>query len=130
MASSCINYRETYFEFPELTTIHGEPTSKSLFKLRNELKANAQSVFSHLSDGTHGHLALVLSDAQYAILTNQPFVRSAHPGPLVIPAGTTAVMATAMKDAHVEAIRLFRKVKALKKHSSNRSFRRSRLLIS
>jgi hypothetical protein len=72
MASNGINYRETYFEFPELTKIHGEPTSESLFKLRNELKANAQSVYSHLSDGAHGHLALVLSDAHYAILTNQP----------------------------------------------------------
>jgi hypothetical protein len=115
MASNGINYRETYFEFPELTKIHGEPTSESLFKLRNELKANAQSVYSHLSDGTHGHLALVLSDAQYAILTNQPFTRPAHPGPLVIPAGTTAVMATAMKDAHVEQIRLFREVQGVEK---------------
>jgi hypothetical protein len=115
MASNGINYRETYFEFPELTKIHGEPTSESLFKLRNELKANAQSVYSHLSDGTHGHLALVLSDAQYALLTNQAFVRPAHPGPLVIPAGTTAVMATAMKDAHVEEIRLFREVQGVEK---------------
>lgn len=115
MASNGINYRETYFEFPELTKIHGEPTSESLFKLRNELKANAQSVYSHLSDGTHGHLALVLRDAQYALLTNQAFVRPAHPGPLVIPAGTTAVMATAMKDAHVEEIRLFREVQGVEK---------------
>jgi hypothetical protein len=115
MASTGINYRETYFEFPELTKIHGEPTSESLFKIRNELKANAQSVYSHLSDGAHGHLALVLSDAQYAILTNQPFARPVHPGPLVIPAGTTAVIATAMKDAHVEAIRLFREVQGVEK---------------
>jgi hypothetical protein len=69
-ASSGINYRETYFEYPELKKIHGEPNSESLFKLRNELKANAQSVYSNLSDGTQGHLALVLNDAQYALITN------------------------------------------------------------
>ena len=74
MVSSGINYRETYFEFPELTKLPGEPTSESLHKLRTELKANAQSVYSNLSDGAHGHLALVLSDAQYALITAQPFV--------------------------------------------------------
>jgi hypothetical protein len=42
MVFSGINYRETYFEFPELTKVRGEPTSESLFKLRNELKANAK----------------------------------------------------------------------------------------
>jgi hypothetical protein len=115
MASNGINYRETYFEFPELTKLHGEPTSESLFKLRNELKANAQSVYSNLSDGAHCHLALVLSAAQYALLTNQPFVQPVHPGPLAIPAGTTAPMATAMKEAHIEQIRLFREVQGVEK---------------
>jgi hypothetical protein len=43
-------------------------------------------------------------------------IRSVHPGHrLVIPAGTTAVMATAMKDAHIEQIRLFREVQGVEK---------------
>jgi hypothetical protein len=58
-----INYRENYFEFPELTKVHGEPDSESLYKLRNELKANAQAVYSNFGDGAHGHLALVITDA-------------------------------------------------------------------
>jgi hypothetical protein len=74
MVSSGINYRETYFEFLELTKLQGEPNAESLYKLRNELKANAQAVTSSLSDKAHGHLALVLSDTQYALLTDQPFV--------------------------------------------------------
>jgi methyl-accepting chemotaxis protein len=116
MVFSGINYRETYFEFPELTKLHGEPTSESLFKLRNELKANAQAVYSNLSDGNHGHLALVLSDAQYAILTPQAFVRPLFPGSLLtIPVGTTAPMATVMKEAHQEAIRIFREVQGVEK---------------
>jgi hypothetical protein len=54
--------------------LQGKPNPESLYKLRNELKANAQAVTSHLSDGVHGHLALVLSNTQYALLTQQPFV--------------------------------------------------------
>jgi hypothetical protein len=100
LASSGITYRETYFEYPDLTKIHGEPASKSLFKLRNELKANAQSVYSNLSDGTHGHLALVLSAQQYALLAAVAFIIPEHPGALLIPAGTTGPMTEVLKHAH------------------------------
>jgi hypothetical protein len=115
MVSSGINYRETYFEFPELTKLQGEPNAESILKLRNELKANAQAVYSNLSDGAHGHLALVISDAQYANITAQPFIRPVFPGPLAIPAGTTAAMATTLKEAHHEEIRLFREVQGVEK---------------
>jgi hypothetical protein len=72
--STGINYRETYFEYPDLTKINGEPASESLYKLRNKLKANAQSVYSNLSAGAHGHLALVPSAHHYLLLTAVPFV--------------------------------------------------------
>ena len=75
MVSSGINYRETYFEFPELTKLQGEPNA-------DLQRVQSQPVTSSLSEGAHGHLALVLSDTQYAILTQQPFVRPVHPGPL------------------------------------------------
>ena len=114
-ASTGINYRETYFEYPDLTKIHGEPTSESLFKLRNELKANAQSVYSNLSDGAHGHLALVLSARQYTLLTAVPFVRPLHPGALNIPTGTTGPMTEVLKTAHSETLRLFNEVQGVEK---------------
>jgi hypothetical protein len=115
MAGSGINYQETYFEFPELTKIHGEPNSETLFQLRNQLKANAQAVYSNLSDGAHGHLTLVLTAAQYALITNSPFIRPAHPGTLLIPPGTTGPMITATKEAHFEQLRLFREVQGVEK---------------
>jgi hypothetical protein len=108
MVSTGINYRETYFEFPELTKLPGKPTCESIFRLRNELKANAQSVYSNLSNGAHGHLALVLSDAQYTIITAFPFIWPAHPGALVIPAATTGPMAAVLKEVHHKNLRLFR----------------------
>jgi hypothetical protein len=115
--SNGINDRKTYFEYPELAKVHGEPTSKSLIKLRNELKANVQSVYSNLSDGAHGrHLALVLNAAQYGLITNQPFIRPAHPGStLVVPANTTGRMATVLKEDHHEQLRLFHEVQGIKK---------------
>jgi hypothetical protein len=115
MVSAGINYRETYFEFPELSKLQGEPNSETIYKLRNELKANAKSVDSNLSDGAQGHLALVLSDAQYALLTAQPFVRPVHPGPLIIPAGTTGPAGIVLRDAHQEQQRLFREVQGVEK---------------
>ena len=115
MVSTGINYRDTFFEFPELTKLQGEPTCESLFLLRNELKANAQAVHSNLSDGAHGHLALVLSDAQYALITPLAFIRPAHPGTLAIPDGTTAAMAAVLKEAHREQLRLFREVQGVEK---------------
>jgi hypothetical protein len=93
--------------------VHGKPNSESLFKLRNELKANAQSVYSNLSDGAHGHLALVLTDAQYLLLTNVPFVHPVHPGTLQVPDGTKAPMIAAMKEAHHEQLRLFQEVQGV-----------------
>jgi hypothetical protein len=116
METSGINYRKTYyFEFPELTKLQDKPNSESLYKLRNELKANTQAVSSNLSDGGHGYLALVLSDTQYALLTDQPSVQPAHPGPLAIPQNTSNAMSTVMKEAHHEGVRIFCKVQGVEK---------------
>ena len=40
-----INYKDTLFERANLTPIYGEPTFKTLHKLRNEIKANAKAVY-------------------------------------------------------------------------------------
>jgi hypothetical protein len=111
--SGGINYRDTFFKNPELTKIQGEPSPGSLSKMLKEIKANAQSVFSNLSDGNHGHLALVISYAKYANITPLPFLRPVFPSLLQIPAGTTSPMATTLKEAHQEATRLFREVQGV-----------------
>ena len=114
-STSGINYRETYFEFPELQKIRGEPTSESLFVLRNELKANAAAAPSQLGGGAHGHLGLILTPVQYALLSPIPFTRPTFPVSLVIPAGTTSIQATSLRDTHAEAVRVFREVTGVEK---------------
>ena len=55
-SSSTIDYRNTLFQYPILTKIHGEPTAEAILKLAKEIKANARSVYSDLGGGKHGHL--------------------------------------------------------------------------
>ena len=102
-----IDYRNIFFEFPELDTISGEPNADSLIKLKKQLKANASSVSSNLGDGLHGHLGLVLNPVDYALVSPVPFVAPVHRGALAVPQGTTTAMATALRDQHTEAVCLF-----------------------
>ena len=113
--STGINYRENYFEYPTLTPIDGESSSESLHRARNELKANALSVYINLGDGIHGNLALVISHAQYSALSSQPFTRPVHPGTLSIPSSTSAALSVEQRDKHTEQLRLFQEVQGVEK---------------
>ena len=112
--SGSINYRE-YFEIPVLTKIQGEPTADSLIVLRRELKANASSVYSNIGGGTHGHLFLVITPAQFNLLSNAAFVIPLHPGPLTIPISTNAAISVVIKDQYNEQLRLFREINRVEK---------------
>ena len=88
------NFRENYFQHPELTKIIGEPNHTSLTTLLNELKANAQSVHSNLGGGAHGHLGLVLSTLDYAsVAPMTPYVRPRFPGSFVLENNVTNMQA-------------------------------------
>ena len=71
---------------------------------------NAKSVYSNLGGGSHGHLGLVLADAQYALISNMPFVYLTFPGPLVILYDTTAHANSNMLIAHTKEVHLFGKL--------------------
>ena len=107
------NFRENYFQHPELTKITGEPTHTSLTTLINELKANAQSVHSNLGGGAHGHLGLVLSPVDYASVAQAPYVRPQFPGSFVIPPNITNVQAQMLREQHAENLRQFQEVEAV-----------------
>ena len=87
---SSVNYKDTLFNQANLTPIRGEPTFEMIHKLRKEIKANAKSIYSNIRGGAHGHLGLVLMDAQYALILATPCVYLTRPGLLIIPYGTTA----------------------------------------
>lgn len=107
--STTTSYRSV-FTHEDCTKIHGEPTFQSLKLLSRELKTNARSVHSNLGGGSHGHLGIVLTPAQYALISATPFVVPAYPDPLVVPAGTVRNAADELIRNHKEALRLFREV--------------------
>ena len=110
MSKATVNYIDTYFEFKELTKIHGEPTYDSIKRLHNEVKANAASVPSTLGGGVFGHLGLVLTPNQYAMVSNAPFNRPNHPGQCIIPQNSTQAQIQAIRDTHTEQLRVFNEV--------------------
>ena len=98
-SNSSINYKDSYFEHPVLTSIRGEPTYETLHYLKKELKANARSVPTTLGGGNHGYLGMILKPAEYfRIAPTDPFTLPHNTGVLVSnPNGTAAQIASAEK---------------------------------
>ena len=88
--------------------------------MSKELKANAQSVYSNLSGGAHGHLGIVLSPAAYALISNTPYATPTHPGSLTILPGTTQIVARNLQSIHDVQLSNFRTHLAVKKLLSNK----------
>ena len=79
-AYSIIDIKQTFFDYPELTKITGEPKLRSLLKMKNELKANAWLVPSTLRGGRHGHLGLVLTTDEYETVAHgTPYIKPTLP---------------------------------------------------
>ena len=116
MTIGTIDYASSYFKYKTPTPIRGEPTHKSLKRLKLELQANASSVETDLGGRNYGYLGLVLTNEEYALIPNiQPFIASNYPPPLVIPANTSQIQALELKEQHEEEKRLYLECKNVKK---------------
>ena len=105
-----IDHKVTLFERSNLTPIRDKHTLKTLHKLRNEIRSNAKSVYYNLGGGSHVHLGLVLTEAQYKLISPTPFFYPTNPGPLIIPDSRTAHTNSNMQIAHTDEVCLFREV--------------------
>jgi hypothetical protein len=85
------------FPFETLTPISGKPTNTTLQLLQRQLYTNARSVPSARGGGLHGHLALLLSEADYIARVGVAFAVPVHPGPPPVAVGTAAVVAVAIR---------------------------------
>ena len=113
--ANAINYRQLYFEHPDLTRIFGRPTFNSIKKLEDELKANAQGVYSPLGGGENGHLGLVVNPLLYIAVSQTPFVTPPTPRPHVILPNEPPHMAIQRLAQHANNQNLFREVIGMKK---------------
>ena len=110
------DYKNLFFEHPELLKIVDEPNASNLITIRNQVKDNAMSVHTTLGGGQHGHLGLVLTAAQYAAIPGtQPYERPQHPGALDVPNNATQFIILNLRDQHQEALRRFREVIAMER---------------
>ena len=114
MTSTNIDYVKNYFQYPELTKIHGEPTYETLQVLKDQLKSNATSVTSHLGGGANGHLGLILTNAEYARITLARYNEPQFPV-LTIPVPATGPVISQANREFVEAMRTYREVIDIKK---------------
>ena len=112
--TTAANYRNS-FEYPELTKIFGRPSYDSLKLIEDELKANAQAVFSPLGGGQHGHLGLVVSPFQYASVSNIPFITPPTPRPFVIIPQEAPHVAQQRLAQHNTSKELFQEVHGVKR---------------
>ena len=114
-SSGPVDYAKAYFIHPTLTPIPGEPDYSTLKILKKELKANASRVTSDLGGGGHGHLGLVLTAHEYAMISAILYARPVHPGALTIPPGTTNHEANRLTLAHTESVRVYHETVELEK---------------
>ena len=128
-----IDYKNNFFEHPELSRIIGKPNTATLITLQAEIRDNAQSVQTILGGGGNGHLGLVCSNETYQELVPgvKPYLRPDNPGPLDLDQDNrlTQYQIAQECDQHAKAIQLFRKVLCVNAQSSNRLLRRLSLSI-
>ena len=109
------DYKNTHFDHPELSRIVGEPSLASLITLRNQIKANAQTVDSTLGGGAHGHLGLVLTPQVYATIpSTTPYLRPRLPQLDIQPTDTQYQIAQ-KRHQYAEDLRQFREVQGVER---------------
>jgi hypothetical protein len=103
-----------FFRHKTLDKIEGLPDFTSLTKLRKQIKDNATSIRTSAGGGAHGYLGIILSPADYARISNIPFVTPPPTLPVAqnVPAAPIAALRIALR-AHSEAYRAWNEYQTL-----------------
>ena len=110
-----MDYASTYLEFLILDKIHNEPTFETLKGMKKQLKANALSVPSTLGGGNHGLLGLVLTQVEYARVSNDAFTIPNQPGPLILPPFTAKHDVHRLQGEHEQEVDTYKECVAVQK---------------
>ena len=116
MSKSKIDYKNTHFEFIELTRIHGQPTTADLITLKREVRANASTVHTVLGGGHNAHLGMTCTPQVYATVPNSaPYQQPNEPPDLQVQQRAIQFQIQQARNEHAESVRLFKKVLAVKR---------------
>ena len=77
------------------------------------VKANASSVISNLGGAQHGHLGLVIPDAEYDGIKGYTYNKLSHPGDLKIGKNTPLYEAIIMRELQIKKLNLFREAASI-----------------
>ena len=69
------NLKQRYFDYKELSKLHGKPNLQSIIDVFRQLKRNAQRILARLTGGNHEYFAILLSTIDYDTLGIIPFMR-------------------------------------------------------
>ena len=108
------------FEHKTLDKIEGEPNAKSLQKLFKQLRRNARSITISLGGGQHGHLFMVLSEAEWnALPDSAPVIPPADPGTFTLIGRPIAAEIAMRQQEHDNEKKRYNKFQALKRTLRN-----------
>ena len=111
MSKTDIDYKNTHFEFPKLTRIHGQPTTADLITIKRQVRANSSTVRTTLGGGHNGHLGMTCTPIVYATVPmSAPYQRPNGPPPLQVQPGATQFQIQQARDDHPEDVCLFKEV--------------------
>jgi hypothetical protein len=90
---------------PLLPAVQGEPDYQTIHATRKFLQANSRAIYTHLVGGTLGHLGLIISDAEYAMIApttnDEQTLWVAPPAPGREPAATDGTSAQISAARHL-----------------------------
>ena len=116
LSSALPTVKDSHFQHPVLTKIHGKPVYDTVRLLADEVKANAATVPTTLGGGEYGHLGLVLSVERYAALPNTiPWATPVNPGIFMTPVGATGPQIEAARDVWRQRLRTYELFQATEK---------------
>jgi hypothetical protein len=108
--SNALTVEEIINGFPNdvLPKIDHKPTFEDIQVTTRLLNANAITVPSVAGGGAHGHLGVIMTQVEYAVISATPWVEPFNHGAIpVIPAGTNAVDASQITRMHDEFRRIY-----------------------
>jgi hypothetical protein len=114
------------FPHPVLPSVTGEPDYHPLHSIQKMLRANARSIDTHLGGGAFGHLGVIISDADYEMISRlNAWENPEFPGwaPTAIEGGGTSAQISAAKHLWEEATTDFKTYNTVQSPLKNKSSR-------